>query len=107
MKYFLLLAFALLAACETTRSDKEPSHQKYTRITVTDVGGDLISEWIAEGRVKKSEQGYTIRAVERRSGPPNPQVNQYPNGRISTVTGQNIVLEETEKPEWLRKLDGE
>jgi hypothetical protein len=107
VKYALLLAFALLAACETTRPEKDSPSKKYTKLTVTDPEGDLISEWIAEGRVKKDEQGYIIRAVERRSAPPTPVTTQYPNGRISTIVGPNIVLEDIEKPEWLKKLDGD
>ena len=107
MKYALLLAFALLAACETTRPDKESHEQKYTKLTVTDPSGDLIAEWIAEGHVKKSDQGYTIHAIERRTAPPFPTDSQYPNGRLSTVAGPNIVLEDIEKPDWLKKLDDE
>ncbi len=111
VKYFLLLAFAFLAACENTRtrkdsdSDKDP--QKYTKVTVTDPRGELISEWIAEGRVKKFDQGYTIKAVERHTAPPSPTTAQYPNGRISSVVGPYIILEDVEKPDWLKRLDGE
>ena len=109
VKYFLLLAFALLAACENTRTRKEPDadgdSRKYTKLSVTDPSGDLISEWIAEGSVKKSDQGYTIKAVERRTPGPYPTDSQYPNGRVSTVAGPNIVLEDIEKPDWLKKLD--
>ena len=109
VKYFLLLAFALLASCENTRTRKEPDadgdSRKYTKLSVTDPSGDLISEWIAEGSVKKSDQGYTIKAVERRTPGPYPTDSQYPNGRVSTVVGPNIVLEDIEKPDWLKKLD--
>ena len=109
VKYFLLLAFALLAGCENTRTRKEPDadgdSRKYTKLSVTDPSGDLISEWIAEGSVKKSDQGYTIKAVERRTPGPYPTDSQYPNGRVSSVVGPNIVLEDVEKPDWLKKLD--
>ena len=109
VKYFLLLAFALLASCENTRTRKEPDadgdSRKYTKLSVTDPSGDLISEWIAEGSVKKSDQGYTIKAVERRTPGPYPTDSQYPNGRVSTVVGPNIVLEDIKKPDWLKKLD--
>ncbi len=107
MKYVLLLAFLFLAGCETTKPEKDSGPRKYTRFTVTDPSGDLISEWIAEGHFKKSDQGYEIRAVERRSAPPYPTVSQYPNGRHASVVGPNIVFEEVEKPAWLRKLDGD
>ena len=106
MKYALLLAL-LLAGCETTKSDKDFFPKKYTKFTVTDPSGDMISEWIAEGRFKKSEQGYEIRAIERRTPAPDPTDSQYPNGRHATVVGPNIVIETIEKPDWLRKLDGE
>jgi hypothetical protein len=107
VKYALLLAFIFLAGCETTKPDKDSSPKKYTKFSVTDASGDLISEWIAEGRFKKADQGYEIHAVERRSAPPYPVTSQYPNGRHATVVGPNIVLQEVEKPDWLKKLDGE
>ncbi len=110
MKYLLLLAFALLAGCETTRSKKKSDDEddrKYTKLSVTDLSGNMMSEWLAEGRVKKAEQGYTINAVERHTAPPYPTDSKYPNGRICTVVGPNIILEDVEKPDWLKKLDGE
>jgi hypothetical protein len=105
VKYALLLAFLFLAGCETTKSDKDANRGKYTKFTVTDASGDIMSEWIAEGRFKRSDQGYEITAVERHSAPPYPVISQYPNGRHATVVGPNIVLERVEKPDWLKKLD--
>jgi hypothetical protein len=105
VKYAPLLAIALLAGCENTSFRKESSQNKYTKITVSDPSGDVISEWIAEGPVKKADQGYTIHAVERRTPGPYATDSQYPNGRTSTVVGPNIVLEDVEKPDWLKKLD--
>jgi hypothetical protein len=105
VKYVLLLAIVLLAGCETAKHKKDVG--KYTRLTITDPSGDLISEWIAEGHVKKTEQGYEIMAIERRTAPPYPITSQYPNGRRSTIVGPNIILEEIEKPRWLKKLDHE
>ena len=104
VKYLLLLCLILLTGCETTKPSS--GNVEYTRITVTDLTGDLISEWIAEGRVKKVEQGYEITAIERQSGPPFPTTSHYPNGRKATVTGPNIVLEKMGKPVWLQELDG-
>lgn len=102
MKYFLLLALALLAGCEATSPDGKI---RYTRLSVTDPSGDRIAEWIAEGRVKKTEQGYDIQAIERRSGPPFPLTTRYPNRRPASVVGTHIILEEIDKPDWLGKLD--
>lgn len=107
MKYALLLAFIFLAGCETTKPDKDSGPRKYTKFTVTDPTGDMISEWIAEGNFKKSATGYEIRAVERRTAPPDPTTNQYPNGRQASVAGPNIVLQDVAKPAWLKKLDGD
>ena len=104
MKYLPLLAAALLAGCETPQHSTKT---KYTKLAVTDQSGDTIAEWVAEGKVEKTDQGYEIHAVERRTGPPDVIAAKYPNGRAATVVGPNIVLEEMEKPEWLRKLDGE
>ena len=105
VNYAILLAIALLAGCENTSTRNETSTAKYTKISVTDPSGDLISEWIAEGPVKKADQGYTIHAVERRTPGPYPTDSQYPNGRMSSVVGPNIVLKDIEKPDWLKKLD--
>lgn len=102
MKYLLLLCLILLAGCETTKPTGEI---EYTKLSVTDVNGDFIAEWIAEGKTTKNMQGYEITAVERRTAPPYPTTNRYPNGRKATVVGPNIVLEAVEKPEWLRRLD--
>lgn len=102
MKYLLLLSLVLLAGCGTTNSRGKVD---YTRLTVTDPSGDLIAEWIAEGKVKKTDLGYDIKAVERHSSPPFPTTNHYPNGRAATVVGPNIVLETVGKPDWLRQLD--
>ena len=114
VKYIPLLALILLASCETPQRKGKVA---YTKLTVTDTSGDLIAEWVAEGRVKKSgaargalvksEEGYTIMAVERLSGAPYPQHLRYPNRRVATVVGPNIVLEKIGKPDWLKELDDE
>jgi hypothetical protein len=103
VKYILLLLL-LLAGCETS---KPPRKVEYTKFSVTDATGDPVSEWIAEGKVHKTETGYDITAVERHSSPPYPTTTHYPNGRKATVAGPNIILETVEKPAWLRQLDGD
>ncbi len=97
MKYLSLLALAFLAGCQTP----------YTRLTVTDYQGRQVAEWIAEGPVKKTDQGYAIKAVERTSREPNPVTNRFPNGWRSTVVGANIVKQRIEKPEWIADLDAQ
>ena len=104
VKYLLLLAFAFLAGCET---NLPLGKTKYTKLTVTDPSGDPVAEWVAEGRVKKNDQGYDIQAVERKSGPPYSASLHYPNRRAATVVGPNIVLEDVGKPDWLTKLDAD
>ena len=102
VKYLSLLAFSLLAGCATP----EPTGPtQYTKLSVTDAEGDPVAEWIAEGPTTKTEQGYDIKAVERRTGPPDRIEKRYPNGRDTTVVGPNIILEKIEKPAWLKELD--
>ncbi len=96
VKFLPLLALAFLTGCQT-----------YTKLSVTDRQGDRTADWIAEGYVKKVEQGFAIKAVERRSGPPNEVVNRYPNGWNTIVVGANIIKQSVDKPEWLIQLDAE
>ena len=93
----LFAVVALLAGCQTP----------YTKLTVTDHQGDRIAEWIAEGPVKKTEQGYGIKAVERTSRAPHAITNRYPNGWHTQVIGPNIVRQRVDKPLWLAEMDGE
>lgn len=97
VKFFPLLAIALLTGCQT----------HYTKFTVSDYQGARTATWVAEGHYSHNEQGYWIKAVERVSGPPNVVNNRYPNGWKALVVGPNIVHEAVEKPQWLRDLDGE
>jgi hypothetical protein len=92
---FALLALLVLAGCQTT----------YTRLTVTNFDGELVSEWVAEGPVRKTEQGYAVRAVERSVEGAHPVTRRFPNGWRTTVVGANILREEVDKPEWLAALD--
>jgi hypothetical protein len=104
-RLLLLLCTFLLAGCY----DYSPypavgkGTQKYTLFTVTDARGELIATWISEGRVRGAEGMYFIKAVERRI--PEGMVFKYPNGRAATVAGQNIIMEEIPKPDWLAALD--
>ena len=93
---YLSLAAALmcLSGCTT-----------FTEIKVTDLQGDPISTWVAEGRVKKMNGGYAIKAIERITPPPYPTTNRYPLGRAAMVVGPNITLQEIEKPEWVSEME--
>gem|GEM_PF-1139445 len=110
-----LRILSLLAVCflATACDDISPypkvgkGKQIYTMITVTDARGDLISTWVAEGRVRKMENMYFIKAVERHLPPPEEFSMRYANGRTANVVGPNIVLQEVPKPEWLAELDGD
>lgn len=108
LRILSILAVCFLTACNDISPYPKVGKGKqiYTLITVTDARGDLISSWVAEGRVRRTENMYFIKAVERRLPPPDDIVFKYPNGRVANVVGQNIVLEEVPKPEWLAELDG-
>lgn len=103
----LLLAFALLTGCATSYTNNIfTRHRLYRKIRVTDPEGRLIADWIAEGGVWRYDTGYRFKAVERRTGPPYPQLIQYPQGRKVIINGPNIVVMPCGKPEWLYHIDG-
>lgn len=95
MKLVPLLALLALTGCQTN----------YTRLTVTDFDGKPVSEWTAEGYVRRLDNGYAIRAVERRVEGPFPVSRRFPNGWRTTVVGANIIKEPVDKPAWLAELD--
>ena len=95
MKFLPLLALLALTGCTTT----------YTRLTVTNFDGERVSDWVAEGSVVRSEQGYQIRAVERTAEGAHPVTRRYPNGWRTVVVGAHVVMEEIDKPAWLVALD--
>lgn len=87
----LLLAALSLTACSTPR---------YYKVVTMDHGGRVHSSWIAEGRVKRVEKGYTFKAVERRTGKPQRELH-YPLGRPVRVSTAHTVIYPVEKPAWL------
>jgi hypothetical protein len=95
MKFLPLFALLALAGCQTT----------YTRLTVTNFDGERVSDWVAEGPVRRTEQGYAIRAVERSVEGAHPVTRRFPNGWRTIVVGANILQEEVAKPAWLESLD--
>src|SRR5688572_10175945 len=55
MKFLPLFALLAFTGCQTT----------YHRVTVTNFDGEPVSEWVTEGPVRRTDQGYAVRAVER------------------------------------------
>lgn len=90
-----------------SQSKTRVAGSKYTELTVTDMQGELVATWVAEGEVRPYQDGYLIKAVERRLPPPENLDLQYPNGRAATVVGVNIILQKVPKPLWLAELDGD
>ncbi len=81
-----------------------PMH--YTKFRVTNYRGELVADWTAEGAIRKVDNGYRIKAVERTSAPPHAETTRYPNGWMTIVDGPHIVRWECGKPFWLYQLDG-
>ena len=76
------------------------------RVRVTNLRGELVADWVAEGAVTRTARGYQFRAVERTSAPPYMMTTQYPHGRRTEVSGANIVVTPASKPYWLFAMDG-
>jgi hypothetical protein len=95
MKFLPLFALLALAGCQTP----------YTRLTVTNFDGERVSDWVAEGPVRRTEQGYAVRAVERTVEGAHPVTRRFPNGWRTTVVGANIIRERIDKPAWLVAVD--
>jgi len=104
----LLSAATLLWGCESFSytSNVFSRNRPYRKVRVTNLEGGLIADWIAEGFVHRSGNGYRFKAVQRLSGDPLPQVTKYPLGRRVLVHGPHIVIFPCGKPEWLYRLDG-
>ena len=77
----------------------------YYCIRVSDIEDHLVSQWIAEGYVARTEHGYKFTAVERYSAGPFPQHLRYPYGRAMEIGGQNIIVSRCGKPLWLYSLE--
>lgn len=100
----LVLALAF-SGCAYT-NNPFTRHRLYRKVHITNLQGELIADWIAEGPVWSHAPGYRFRAVERQSGGPIPVVTHYPNGRDVKVFGPVMVVMPCEKPEWLSQIDG-
>ena len=94
----VLTSVLAVIGCQTTK--------RYTKFRVTNYRGELVADWTAEGSIRKVDNGYRIKAIERTSAPPHSETTRYPNGWITTVDGPHIVRWECGKPFWLYQLDG-
>ncbi len=102
---FLALACAaLLTACDTLE-DQLGGPPKYSRVIETNVRGEWLFTWIAEGGVHHGDEGWSFRAVERHVYNKPDLTIHYPLGRRVTVAAPNVLVEPAEKPEWLESLD--
>jgi hypothetical protein len=96
----------LCAGCAATPLGRNAYPQNYRKITVTNLRGELVAEWIAEGNVWRRGGGYRFVAVQRITAPPFITNNHYPQGRKVLVTGPHITVAPCGKPGWLYVLDG-
>jgi len=100
-----LLGVLILGGCtapQPVEGGREPS---YSRVVVTDFRGRRIAEYVAEGKVRKTEEGTAFRAMQRQVFSPQPLLIRYPLGRPVTVKAPNLLIVPAPKPEWLRTLD--
>ena len=106
--FFLLpiLLATVAAGCVTTPLGRSARLERYFKVRITDARSHLVSEWIAEGGVTRKREGYQFKAVQRLSAPPFMQRTEYPQGRNVYVVGVHIVVSPTDKPNWLREIDG-
>ena len=102
----LLVAVLLISGCSSTSDRRTGPTKYYYHVRVTNLRGELVSDWIAEGRPFRTERGYRFRAVQRISAPPYMTATHYPHGRRTEVTGANIVVTPASKPYWLFAMDG-
>ncbi|RYD69364.1 MAG: hypothetical protein EOP84_28615 [Verrucomicrobiaceae bacterium] len=100
----LLLPLLLLSGCHGDRY--RGVNRTYSRVRITNPRGELISDYIAEGRVRSTERGYSFSAVERTTTMPYMMNVRYPRGRRIEVAGPNILVTRSGKPEWLYQVDG-
>ena len=103
----LLSVCGLLNGCFTVHT-KQPRPVRaplYYRVVTSDFEGKRIAEYVAEGEVIKTDDGFTFNAVQRKSFGPPVECYRYPLGRPITVQASNVVSLPTCKPLWLRELD--
>ena len=101
----VVLAVLLFAGCVTPLGRSKVRHH-YRKVTVTDYRGNLVAEWIAEGKVLRRGAGYRFVAVQRITAPPFVTNSHFPQGRKMLIDGPHITVAPCGKPEWLYEIDG-
>jgi len=103
----LLLPLLLATGCQSAYMERKLGpFKRYYHVRVTNPRGELIADYISEGRVARTERGFVFKAVERTTHPPEQMNIRYPRARRIEVGGPNIVVARTQKPLWLYHLDG-
>ena len=102
-------AVVFLNGCYTVypHPPKAVREQDYYRVVTADFEGKRIAEFVSEGPVKETDDGFTFWAVQRRIFEPKVLEFHYPLGRQVTVAASNTVSTPTCKPHWLECLDGD
>jgi hypothetical protein len=98
------LAVLCLTSCQTYPGDLKSDHYHYFLIRNTDYRGEVVADWIAQGPVVRTPEGYKFHAVEHDTAPPFPQQIHYPDGRSVEISGPNLVVRPCGQPYWLYKL---
>jgi len=98
-----LLAAALVLLC-LPGCQTNADHYHYFHIRNTDYRGRVLAEWIAEGHVSRTPDGYSFKAVEHDTAPPYPQSIHYPDTRFVEISGPNLVVRPCGQPFWLYKI---
>ncbi len=100
-----LLVPLFWTGCAGSGGKRPPEPLTYSRVTVASFRTRPIAEYIAEGKVRKEEDGYRFTAVERTIFSPHRINIRYPIGRPVTVVGSHVIIKSVEKPAWLQRLD--
>jgi hypothetical protein len=106
--FSLFLPLVFLAGCVTPVIEMHYHPHDYYLVQVTNPRGEVVTNWIAEGKVWQTwEHYYRFRAVERNTAGPYPQQIHYPDGRYEETSGANIHVTPCGKPLWLYESDNE
>jgi hypothetical protein len=104
MRRILLSLCLLISGCAAWPRDGLFG-PRYTFFRVSDVRGEVITEWIARGWYFREGDGYQIVAIQRTSGAPYSQTTCYPGGWRTKVNGPNIQRWPVAKPEWVARME--